>query len=207
MENIKEILSEHFLEIETEKRVKVRFGKLGMCDLDENQSFLQWNAPEIKWFIGQIICKCKKRFRNRTSVRCKMQSYRNLKQKALQSMEEYEHLVDHISNGSLCEKNGNVYIIKNNNVKYIREKEITVYSNINLNSKNETWRSIRVEMSQIREYEVDFFGSQCAKCISERTELAIIPPTPDTKSTDAEIRNYVDSLWDIALYFGNVIDS
>lgn len=122
-------------------------------------------------------------------------------------MERYEHLVDRISNGSLCEKNGNVYIIKNNNVKYIREKEITVYSNMNLDIKNETWRSIRVEMSQIREYEVDSFGSQYAKRISERTELAIIPPTPDTKSTDDEIRSYVDCLWDIALYFGNVIDS
>ncbi|XP_052702358.1 uncharacterized protein LOC128178957 [Crassostrea angulata] len=148
LENITEILSEHFLKVETEKRVKVRLGKLGMCDLDENQSFLQWNAPEIKWFIGQIICKRKKRFRNRTSVRCKMQSYRNLNQKAIQRMEGYEHFVDRISNGSLCEKDGNVYIIKDNNVKYIREKEITVYSNINLNFENETWRSIRVEMSQ-----------------------------------------------------------
>lgn len=207
LENIKEILSEHFLEIKTEKRVKVRFGKLGMCDLDENQSFLQWNAPEIKWFIGQIICKYKQGFGNRISVRCKMQSYRNLKQKALQSMKGYEHLVDHISNGSLCEKNGNEYIIRNNNVKYIREKEITVYSNMNLNTENETWRSVRVEKSTIREYEVDSFGSQYAKCISVRTELAIIPPTPDTKSTNDEIRSYVDCLWDIALYFGNVIDS
>lgn len=122
-------------------------------------------------------------------------------------MEGYEHFVDRISKWSLCEKDGNVYIIKDNNVKYIREKEITVYSNINLNFENETWRSIRVEMSQIREYEVDSFGSQYAKRISERTELAIIPPNPDTKSTDDEIKNYVDCLWDIALYFGNVIDS
>lgn len=78
---------------------------------------------------------------------------------------------------------------------------------MNLNTENETWRSVRVEKSTIREYEVDSFGSQYAKCISVRTELAIIPPTPDTKSTNDEIRSYVDCLWDIALYFGNVIDS
>lgn len=122
-------------------------------------------------------------------------------------MKKYELLVDHISNGSLCEKNGNEYIIRNKIVKYIREKEITVYSNINLNTENETWRLLRVEVSKIREYEVDSLGRQYAKCISERTELAIIPPTPNTKSTDDEIRSYVDCLWDVALYFGNVMDS
>lgn len=72
LENIEKILSEHFVEIQTEKRVKVRLGNMGMCDLDENLSFLRWNAPEIKWFFGQIIRKCE----NRTSVRCKMQSFR-----------------------------------------------------------------------------------------------------------------------------------
>lgn len=203
LENIEKILSEHFVEIQTEKRVKVRLGNMGMCDLDENLSFLRWNAPEIKWFLGQIICKCE----NRTSVRCKMQSFRNLKEKALQSMKEYELLVDHIFNGSLCEKKDNVYIIRNEIVKYIREKETTVYSNLNLHTENEAWRSVRVEVSKIREYEVGYLDRQVAKCISERTELVIIPPTPDTKSSEDEIRNYVDCLWDVALYFGNVMDS
>lgn len=207
LENIQNILAEHFLEIKTEKKVKVRLGKLGMCDLDENQRFLCMNAPEIKWFIGQMICKNKRSFEHRTSVRCKMQSYRNLKRRALQSMREYEHLVDDISDGSLCEKNDDVYIIKNRFVKYIREKETSVFSNISLNIKNETWRSIRVEVSNICEYDADYFVSQYAKRISERTEIVIIPPTPDTKSTDDEIRSFVDCLWDIALYFGNVMDS
>lgn len=87
------------------------------------------------------------------------------------------------------------------------QKETTVYSNLNLHTENEAWRLVRVEVSKIREYEVGYLDRQVAKCISERTELVIIPPTPDTKSSEDEIRNYVDCLWDVALYFGNVMDS
>lgn len=61
-------------------------------------------------------------------------------------------------------------------------------------------------MSKISEYEAGPYSTNCTK-LPERTEIAIIPPIPDTKATDDEIKNYVDDLWDIVLYFGNVIDN
>lgn len=72
-------------------------------------------------------------------------------------MKEYEFLVDYIFNGFFCEKKDNVYIIRNEIVKYIWEKEIIVYFNLNLNIENEVWWLVWVEVLKICEYEVGYF--------------------------------------------------
>lgn len=61
-------------------------------------------------------------------------------------------------------------------------------------------------MLKISEYEVGFYSINCIKFL-ERIEIVIILFIFDIKAIDDEIKNYVDDLWDIVLYFGNVIDN
>lgn len=137
-----------------------------------------------------------------------MQSYRNLNRNEIKIIEGNEDMINEISSGKLFHKSftPETYIVKSNKIQYIREKETEMYSNRSLCIENKVWRSLRIEISKISEYEVSPYSTRCTK-LPERTEIAIIPPIPDTKATDDEIKNYVDDLWDIALYFGNVIDS
>lgn len=208
LDKIKNLLSAHFLKTKAEKIVKVRVSDYGMCDLDDHQNVLQLHLPEIKWFVGQIIRKSEHARRNIVSVRCKMQSYRNLNRKEIKIIEGNEDMINEISSGKLFHKSftPETYIVKSNKIQYIREKETEMYSNRSLCIENKVWRSLLIEISKISEYEVCPYSTRCTK-LPERTEIAIIPPIPDTKATDDEIKNYVDDLWDIALYFGNVIDS
>lgn len=208
LEKFENLLLAHFLKTKTEKIVKVRVSDYGMCDLDYHQNVLQFHLPEIRWFVGQIIRKPDRSRRNKVSVRCKMQSYRNLNRNRIKSIEGNEDIMDEISSGKLFHRNitTGMYIVKSEKIQYIREKETEIYSNRSLRIENKVWRSLQIEMSKISEYEVGPYSTNCTK-LPERTEIAIIPPIPDTKATDDEIKNYVDDLWDIVLYFGNVIDN
>lgn len=207
-EKFESFLSAYFFLTKTEKIVKVRVHDYGMCDLDDHQNFIQLHLPEIKWFVGQIIRKPEHARRKRSSVRCKMQSYRNLNRNRIKSIEGHEDMMDEISSGKLFNKifTPETYIVESNKIRYIREKETKIYSNRSLKIEKKVWQSLQIEISKISEYEVSPYTTRCTK-LPERTEIAIIPPIPDTKATDYEIKNYVDDLWEIALYFGNVNDS
>lgn len=202
--SFQEFLEKTFEKENTEKKVKVRIGQLGMFDLDENLDFLQLNMESIRWFNGHVICKTEHDSPiNELSVKCKLQSYRNLNLKAFRDIPEYSHLQ---GQEKICEKDGDGFIVNNEEVKFIREKETEVYSAAKIYTKREINRPIRVEVSQISEYEV---GSQNMRCLKrpDRLEVAVIPSLPDLNASEEEMKCYVNDLWDIALFFGNMLNA
>ncbi|XP_062606818.1 uncharacterized protein LOC134268569 [Saccostrea cucullata] len=204
-DDLKRFLHAYFNRENVQRNVKVRIGRWGMCDLDDHLHFLQLEVPQIKWFIGQIIRKTTQENEdgNSIDIRCKIQSFRNLNRHALQTVGGHGDLLNHSRSGALIRKNSEGFIINNNNITFIREKETEIYSNKTLNIQERIWRTLRVEVSRVKEYRVK--SCRCKK-ISERTEVVVVPFLPDIKSSDEEIRQYAKQLWETALFFANKFD-
>ncbi|XP_061186848.1 uncharacterized protein LOC133194972 [Saccostrea echinata] len=200
--NLISFLERHFIKVDTQKELKVRLSYEGMCDLDEHMNFVQYNAPQVKWLIHHIILMRKRQSRtgNQPCVRCKIQSFRTLNRRAIEAMDGYEWIFD---TGAHIVKSNDGFVVTDPNVKFIREKETDIYTNINLNVHEGVWRSIRVEVSKVNEYDVKY--RQCTK-MSEKTEVVIIPGILDLNSSDEEVKKYSKQLWDIALHFGKQLD-
>lgn len=202
--SFQEFLEKTFEKENTEKKVKVRIGQLGIFDLDENLDFLQLNMESIRWFNGHVICKTEHDSPiNELCGKCKLQSYRNLNLKAFRDIPEYSHLQ---GQEKICEKHENGFIVNNEEVKFIREKETEVYSAAKINTNREINRPIRVEVSRISEYEVCSKNMRYSKR-PDRLEVAVIPSLPDLNASEEEMKCYVNDLWDIALFFGNILNA
>ncbi|XP_062596258.1 uncharacterized protein LOC134257682 [Saccostrea cucullata] len=200
--NLSECLNLNFEKINSKKEVKVRLANEGMCDLDEHMNCIGYSAPQIKWLVHQIVLTPKRRTLNgnQISVRCKIQSFRSLDRKAIESMEGMQWLLDI---GKHVVKTNEGYDITSEDIKFIREKETDIYGNRHLNIHEGVWRSMRVGVSKVKEYQVRF--RQCTK-LSEKTELVIIPAMLDINSSDEEVNHYSKQLWDIALHFGKELN-
>ncbi|XP_061186419.1 LOW QUALITY PROTEIN: uncharacterized protein LOC133194482 [Saccostrea echinata] len=201
--DLKTILKTNFVKINTQRTVKVRIGNEGLFDFDEHLNILRYNAPEIKWFLGQIIrLHSPDNSHAEYGARCKILSNRNLTKKTFMEMKGNEWLQH--STRPLIQRTGDDFSVRSDRVTYIREKETAIYSNVDLKLENKVWRTMQIEVCRVKEYDIDQLTHRSKK-ISERTELAIIPYIPDIRSSDDEINKYSDQLWEIALYFGRKI--
>ena len=101
----KEFLNSAFDEIRSEKKMKVRINKLGMCELDKNFCFHQLNVPKIEWFDGRIIRKTESACpKHKLSVTCKLISYRDVHLRDLQRAEEFRTIIKHDGTAKICGK-------------------------------------------------------------------------------------------------------
>ena len=192
--------------IENEEKLSIKFNEEDplLCNFRKNGELYSIDFPEIKWSMINVVPATVNK--QPTNIRFKIQSFREVNTKVVETMEKYNVL---LQCGKIFKATRNGFEVYGSHplprktIQFAKEKDTEIYHNPN----EEGSSPFKIEVSKVNELKFNADTMELQRVTDPRVEVTMIPGLPPLESSDEELKSYARYIWDKALSLGREFDN